>query len=299
MRCKRSTGFPASSRKTGPALFAKPSLATTLHPPETGKAPINLWILAIVIIGVLIVGVLFSLIYLSTAQVSKKNFSYNPPGGTGGSYHSVSIFDVDGLVTILPWSQSSVYVNGTVTAKGLGSTLSTVSITNSTTNGDIVFRASFPASGGFFFSQSYSVAVNVFVPSTIRLASVEVSNVNGGVRIMNLNATTVALTSVNGAMSIGCISCQTVTAQSTSGNIAASFSALANGGSYNLTTTNADVGFTAPSASSFKLRANGSVSCIFPGCNASGQGVLTQTFGSGSANVSLTSTYGSITISGT
>ena len=116
---------------------------------------------------------------------------------------------------------------------------------------------------------------------------------------MNLNVTQVNLTSVNGALSISCIVCQRVTALSTSGNIAGDFSTLATDGSYSLTTTNANIGFTAPSSSSFKLKANGSVSCTFPGCNASGQGVFTQTFGSGNATVTLNSAYGQVAISGT
>jgi LSD1 subclass zinc finger protein len=299
MKCKRSTAHRASPKKAWTGLFAGSSPTATLHPPDSGKAPLNLWILSITIIGILVVCVLFSLIYFSTAQVSTKSFSYNPPRDPAGSYHSISIFDVDGLVNILSWSQSSLYINGTATARGLGSSLSTVSISNSTNNGNVVFRASFPVTGGFFFSQSYSVSINVFVPSTIRLASVQVSNTNGGVRIHSTNATAVNLTSVNGALSIDCAYCQTVTALSTSGNIDGTFLALATGGSYNLTTTNGNIGFTAPSSSSFKLKASGSVSCTFPGCSTSGQGVLVQTFGSGNASVSLTSSYGQITIRGT
>jgi hypothetical protein len=247
----------------------------------------------------LVVAVLFSLIYFYNAQVSTKNYTYSPPPDSNGSYKSLSIFDIDGLITIMPWAQSTVLINGTLTARGLGASLSTVNISNSSNDGDVVFRASFPVSGGFFFSQSYSASVNVFVPSTIRLASVHVSNVNGGVRIQNLNATATFLASVNGALSVNCIYCKTVTATSTGGNIAGSFSALATGGSYNLTTTNANIVFSAPSSSSFKLTAKGAVSCAFPACMASGQGILTQTFGTGGATVSLTSTYGQITISGT
>jgi len=255
--------------------------------------------MSIVIIGILVVGALFSLIYFSSTQVLTRNFSFNPPQDTTGTYRSISIFNVDGLAIIQPWSLSSIHINGTVTAKGLGASLSMVSLSNSTGSGDVVFRASFPVSGGFFFSQSYLVSINVFVPSTIRLASVQVSNINGGVRIMNLNATAINLSSVNGALSISCISCQTVTALSTSGNIAANLSTLATNGSYNLTTTNANIGFTAPASSSFKLKADRSVSCTFPGCNASGQGVFTQTFGSGNATVTLNSAYGQVAISGT
>ena len=272
---------------------------TSIHPPRPRRAPVNRWVLSITIIGILVVGVLFSLIYFTTAQVSTKNFSYNSPPDSGGTYKSLSVSDVDGLVTIQQWPQHAILINGTITARGLGSSPSIVNINNSTNNGDVLFRASFPVSGGFFFSQSYSVSVNVFVPSTIRLASVQVSNVNGGVRIQNLNATDVRVTSVNGALSIGCLYCQNLTAVSTGGNISGSFSTLVTLGSYNLTTTNANISFSAPNSSSFKLTASGAVSCLFPGCKASGQGVLAQTFGGGSASVRLTSAYGQITISAT
>lgn len=244
-------------------------------------------------------GVLFSLIYFQTAQVSTKSFSYHPSPDSSGFFNSLSIFNIDGLVTILPWSQSNVVVNGTITARGLGSSLSTVNITNSSSNGDIFLRASFPVSGGVFFSQSYTVGINVFIPSAIRLHSVRVTNSNGGIRIQNLNASIVNLATVNGAITVSCAYCLNMTGSSTGGNITGGFSSLLPRGDYNLTTTNANIFFSAPSSSSFKLTAKGSVSCAYPGCNSSGQGSFTQIFGMGSARVSLSSTFGQIAIVGT
>lgn len=277
----------------------QPPSTSTIRPPSPGRTPLNRWILSIIIIGILVVGVLFSLIYFQTAQVSTRNFVYNPPPDSSGSYNSLSISDVDGIVNILPWSQPIVRFNVTITARGLGSVLSTVSITNSSNNGDVFFGASFPVSGGFFFSQSYTVGINVFVPSTIRLQSVLVSDSNGAIRVSNLNATVVNLATVNGAIAISCAYCLNMTGSSTGGNITGGFSSLLPRGNYNLTTTNANIFFSAPSSSSFKLTAKGSVSCTYPGCNSSGQGSFTQIFGMGSAIVSLSSTFGQIAISAT
>ena len=279
------------------------SLTSTIGPPESGKASLNRWVLVIVIIGIVIVGALFSLIYYSTAQVSSKTFSYSPPQDARGSYSSLSISNVDGLVTVVPWSQPTVLINGTVTAKGLGSSLSTVNLISSSSNGDIAFQALFPASAGFFLSQSYTANINVFVPSTIRFTSVQVSNVNGGVRIESLNSTIVKLTTVNGGVSVDCVYCLSMTAASTNGNIAATFAALIPEGSYNLTAPNANLNFTAPSSASFRLSAsdlNGSIQILgFPGMFTTTHTSFNHTFGTDGANVNIKSVNGQITITGT
>ncbi len=279
------------------------SLTSTIGPPESGKTALNRWVLAIVIIGLIIVGALFSLIYFSTAQVSSKTFSYIPPPDANGTYGTLSISDVNGLVTIVPWLQPNVLINGTVTARGLGSSLSTVNLSNSSSNGDVAFHAMFPANAGFFFSQSYSVNVNVFVPSTIRFTSVQVSNVNGGVRIENLNSTTVDLKTMNGAVFVGCRYCLNVTAASTNGNITATFPTLVDQGSYNLTATNSNLAFTVSSSASFRLNAsvlNGFIQISgFPDIITTNQTSLNHTFGTDGASVNIKTVNGQITITGT
>ena len=217
----------------------------------------NLWILAIVIIGIVVIGILFSLIYYSTAQTATKSFSYNPQPaqGNGGTYSSISVSDVDGLVSIIPWTKTTITINGTVTARGLSSSVSVISFRNSSINGNVIFQALFPTSTGFFLSQSYTVSINVFVPSTIRFASVQVTNVNGGVRINNLNASSVSSTTVNGLESLTCLYCGNVTLTSTNGSISASFPALVSNGAYSLSATNGNLALTLPSTSSFRLQA--------------------------------------------
>ncbi len=272
--------------------------------PKPVKTGLNPWVLAVVIIGIVVVGVLFSLIYFSTAQVSAKTFSYNPPPAqsSGGSYRSLSVSDVDGLVSIVPWTQTTVMINGTVTARGLGTSVSAVSFTNSSINGNVVFQALFPSSTGFFLSQTYTARINVFVPATIRFSSVQVTNVNGGVRISGLNASSVSMTTVNGLVWIGCLYCGNVTATSTNGSISASFTALISNGSYTLSATNANVALSIPSSSSFTINAsivNGSIQVSGFNSLVSSQRNLLGTVGTGSASVKITSVNGQITITGT
>ena len=251
-------------------------------------------------IGIIVVGILFSLIYYSTAQVSSKTFSFVPPTG---SYSSLFISDVDGLVTIVPWSQPSILINGTLTAKGLGSSLSTISLTNSTSGGSLSFKASFPTSAGILFSQTFTAKINVYIPSATRFATIQVANVNGGVQINDLNSTGVNVTTVNGNITVNCVYCAQMTAESTNGNVTGNFAILAGGGSYNLTATNDNINFTAPNSSSFQVTAtvlNGSVYCHMTGCpniQAPGKS-LKQTFGTGNASVSLDSVNGQITLTG-
>jgi DUF4097 and DUF4098 domain-containing protein YvlB len=253
---------------------------------------------AIVIIGILTVGILFSLIYYSTAQLSSKTFSYSL---SEESYNSLTISDVDGLVTVIPWSQPTIVINGTLTAKGLGSSLSSIMLTNSTGNGNIVFKATFPVSAGILFSQTFTAVINVYVPSTIRFNSIQVTNVNGGVQVDNINSTRVAITTVNGNVNVGCIYCANATLSSTNGNVTGTFGTLLSKGSYNLTATNDNINFTAPASSSFKLTANvlnGYIVC--PICSGTtSQKVFTQTFRTGAASVNLDSVNGQITITGT
>jgi len=255
-----------------------------------------------VIIGLLVVGALFTLIYYSTAQVSSKTFSYSPDG----SYNSLSISDVDGLVTITPWSQPSILVNGTLTAKGWGSSLSTIVLTNSTSNGELFLQAKFPTSSGILFSQTFTAAINVYVPSTIRFDSIRVTNVNGGIQIAGINSTNIATTTINGNISVDCVYCANATATSTNGNVTGTFAVLVDRGNYALTATNDNINFTAPNSSSFQLNAtvlNGSVYCYAKYCpNAIptvGQRTFTTKVNGGGADVVLDSTNGQITIEGT
>src|SRR5207247_1393320 len=145
--------------------------------------------------------------------------------------------------------------------------------------------------------------MNVFVTSTIRFTTVQVSNVNGGVRIESLNSKIVKLTTVNGRVSVDCVYCLNMTAASTNGNIAATFAALVPEGSYNLTAPNANLNFTAPSSASFRLSAsdlNGSIQILgLSGIVTTTHASFNQTLGTDGANVQSKYVNAQITITGT
>ncbi|MBO0887617.1 DUF4097 family beta strand repeat protein [Candidatus Bathyarchaeota archaeon] len=272
----------------------------TIRPPWSGTRKINRWTIAIVTIGILVLGALFSLIYYSTAQISTKTFTYTPPNG---SYRGLSISDVDGPVTVQIWSQSTILINGTLTAKGLGSSLSTITLTNSTSNGNLVFKATFPPSAGILFSQTFTATINVFVPASSQFENVQVTNVNGAVRLKNVNSTSVAIKTTNGNIQLDCVYCLNATAVSTNGNVTGVFATLITKGTYSLTSANDNIVFIAPSSSSFQLSAtvlNGSIYCEITGCPSAADGrALTYTFNGGGSTVDLNSVNGQITLVGT
>jgi DUF4097 and DUF4098 domain-containing protein YvlB len=221
------------------------------------------------------------------------------------AFSSILVSDIDGPVTITTWSQDWYLINGTITAKGLGSSLSTFKLSNSTDNGVLSFNASFPVNPGFFFSQSYTAAINLYLPVSTRFNSIQVSNANGKIQVYNLNATTVNLTTVNGAVSLDCVYCLDVNVESADGAISVRALNPLIQGNYNLTSTNSSVALKVLNTSSFKAIAkveNGTVGSIqvlnLPGAT-SAEKYLALTFGSGGANVNMSSVDGQITITGT
>lgn len=257
------------------------------------------------LIGIVAISGLFTLIYYTSAQVETQSFTYNPSRFSSRTIFSILVTDIDGPVTITTWPQDWYLINGTLTAKGLGSSLSTFKLSNSTDNGVLSFYASFPVNPGFFFSQSYTAAINVYVPVSMRFDSIHVSNANGKIQIYNLNATTVDLNTVNGAVSLECAYCLNATVESADGAISVRALNPLTQGNYNLTSTNSSVALTVPNSSSFKLTArveNGTVGSIqvlnLLGATSS-EKYLSQTFGSGGATVNMSSVDGQITVTGT
>lgn len=257
------------------------------------------------IIGITAIGGLFALIYYTGAQVETQSFTYAPSRLPNTIFTSIQVSDIDGPVTITTWTQDQYLINGTLTAKGLGSLLSTFKLSNSTHNGILSFNASFPVNPGFFFSQSYTASINLYVPASMRFDSIQVSNTNGKIQIHNLNATTVDLNTINGAVSLECVYCLKATVESADGAISVTALNPITQGIYNLTSTNSSVALTLPNTSSFKATAsveNGTIGSIqvlnLPGATSS-EKYLSQTFGSGGATVNMSSVDGQITITGT
>jgi len=250
-------------------------------------------------------GVLFALIYQSSAIVSTKNFSYSTAANEASNY-TLEVTNVNGAVTLSPWGQASFLINGTITAKGLGSSPAQVNLVNSSMNGNIVFQAQFPNNAVFLISQTYSVKISVFIPVSVHLSKLVVGNVNGLVQATGLNVTGASFSSANGDIDFSCSSCGSggFSAQTTNGNIAGTFSRPIIAGNYTMSSQNGNVQMTVPSSSSFKLTAslvNGNIQT--PNLVLSNQTKtttqVTATVGAGTADVKLSTVNGQITITGT
>jgi DUF4097 and DUF4098 domain-containing protein YvlB len=262
--------------------------------------------MAIVILVIAVMGVLFGLIYQSSALVSTENFSYSTPIHQGTDY-TLRVTNVNGPVTVDTWGQEGVLINGTITAKGLGSSPAQVNLVESNTTGSIIFQAQFPNNAVFLISQTYSVKIRVFIPVSARIGKLVVDNVNGLVQANNLNVTGASLSSQSGDVDFSCSSCGSggFSAQTTNGNIAGSFSPPIITGNYVMATQNGNVQVTVQSTSSFLLTASLVNGNLLP------QGIvlnnetrisntqITATVGTGAANLTLSTVNGQITIKGT
>ena len=280
--------------------------ATTMSRPIPEKRRFNRWIIAIVIVVIVVIGVLFSLIYQSSAIVSTKNFTYSTTPSPVSNY-TLAISNTNGAVTVASWPQNSLLINGTITAKGLGSSSERVNLVESNASGNIIFQAQFPTNAVFLISQTYSVKINVFVPLSSHIGKLIVNDVNGLVQANNLNVTGASLSSGNGDIDFSCSSCASggFSVQTVNGNIVGSFLSPITIGNYAMVTQNGNVYMTVPSSSSFKLTAslvNGNLlpqNITLTNETKISTTQITAIVGAGTANVSLTTVDGQITIKGT
>jgi len=287
-------------------LAAGTQPGTTIARPIPEKTSFNRWIIAIVILVIVVMGILFGLIYQSSAVVSTKSFSYSTPANQPSNYYTLQVTNVNGAVTLTSWSLDSFLINGTITAKGLGSSPTQVNLVNLSDSGNIIFQAISPNKAVFLVAQTYSVKINVFVPLSVRISKLVVDNVNGLVQASSLNVTAANFFSENGDIDFSCSICGTggFSAQTTNGNIAGSFFTPLIAGNYSIGTQNGNVLVTIPSASSFKLTAslvNGNIQTTNLVLNSQTKTStqLTATLGTGTADVSLSTVNGQITIKGT
>jgi DUF4097 and DUF4098 domain-containing protein YvlB len=279
---------------------------TTIARPIPEKTGFNRWIIGIVILVVVVMGILFGLIYQSSAVVSTKNFSYSTTANQPSNYYTLQVTNVNGAVTLTSWPQDSFLINGTITAKGLGSSPTQVNLVNSSADGNIIFQAISPNNAVFLVAQTYSVKINVFVPTSVRISKLVVDNVNGLVQTSSLNVTGASLSSENGNINFSCLNCGDggFSARTTNGNVAGTFSMPIIGGNYTMATQNGNVQVTVPSGSSFKLTAslvNGNIqttNLVLSNQTKTGTQV-TATVGTGAADVRLSTVNGQITITGT
>ena len=278
-------------------------------------------VIIVVVAAGAVVAVVATFAFLGPSlAVTTKNFApYSTPVSQSSSNpSSLTVSNTNGAVTTSTWSKAYLMINGTITARGLGSSPDTITLVESNSSGNIVFQAVFPPGGNFFFGSSYNVDIHVYEPASYQFNTVQIVTVNGNLQISGISAyvltltdtngdvkassirvTSVTTTDTNGSVDLTCVSCGSATVTTTNGNVVADLSSLSLAGSYVLTSTNGNVNLTLPAVGSFKITANTTNGAI----SSSGLGVqltnhTTATFGTGSATVNLTTTNGSITVTG-
>jgi len=293
-------------------------MSTTVKKPGLSRTMLVVIIL-VVVVGAVVAVVAASLFLGPSLSVTKKNFTpyQSSVSQNNNNPSSMTVSNTNGGVSVSSWSQAYLMINGTVTARGFGSSPDAITFVESNSSGNIVFKAIFPASN-FFFGASYSVDVHAYTPastqfntvqivtvngdlqvSSISASSLTLTDTNGGITASNISATTMTTTDTNGSVNLTCTSCAIATVTTTNGSVTMGLSTLSLGGSYEVNSTNGNVNLTIPVLASCKITpntTNGSVS-------SSGLGVqltnhIMTTLGAGSAVVNLTTTNGSIAITG-
>jgi len=261
-------------------------------------------IIAAVLIGVVILGLVLSFVLSPALIVNSRDFSYpeqmNPPAG---SPPSLSVTNVNGKVTVSSWTQNTVSISGTVTARGLGSSPDQVFLSESNINGVISFRAVFPSGSLFQLSDSYEAQITILIPLSTRFGLLKIDTVNGGIDARIQNATTVQLNTVNGGIAINCVYCSSIAASTNNGPVSATFSSLESSGQYTLTSINGNVAMIVPLTAGFNVHAdttNGTVDVSGVSLQPTGTVQLsndkTGKVGTGGASVRLHTVNGQVTM---
>ncbi len=277
-------------------------------------------IIIVIVVGAIVSVAAVSLVLGPLLSVTTKNFTpyQSPVSQNSNNPSSMSVSNTNGGVTIWTWAQGYVMINGTVTARGFGTSPDAITFFESNSSGNIDFRAIFPAASGFFFGASYTVDIHVYEPLSYQFNAVQIFTVNGDLDLLSVNTTGLTLTDTNGAITassitatamtvtdtngsvnLTCASCGSATVTTTNGNVSMNLRTMSLSGSYVVTTTNGNVNLTLPDVASFKITPNTTNGTI----SSSGLSVqltnhTTATFGTGSAVVNLTTTNGSITVTG-
>jgi Putative adhesin len=290
-----------------------------------GKKPGLSRTMLVVIIVVIAIGAVVSVVAVSlflgpSLSVTTKNFApyQSSVSQNSNSPSSMTVVNTNGGVTTSTWSQAYVMINGTVIARGFGTSTDAVTFVESNSSGNIVFQAIFPATSSFFFGSSYTVDIHVYEPVSYQFNTVQIVTVNGDLQLSSVTATSLTLTDTNGvitassvtattttvtdtngSINLTCASCGSATVTMTNGNVNMNLTTVSLSGSYVVTTTNGNVNLTLPALASFKITPNTTNGTI----SSSGLSIqltnhTTTTLGTGSAVVNLTTTNGSITVTG-
>lgn len=256
-------------------------------------------LLVVIIIVVVVGAVVATALFLGPSlSVTKKNFTpYSTPVSQSSSNpSSMTVVDTNGGITVSGWTETYLMINGTVTARGFGSTPDAIKFTESNSSGIINFYAIFPAGN---FGASYAVDIHVYQPASYQFNTVQIVTVNGNLQISNVNASSLTLIDVNGDITASNISAPGVSATDHNGNVMMNLVSISASGAYGVTTTDGNIDLTLPAISSCRITANttnGTVSAYGLGVQLTNH--TSVTIGVGGADVNLTTTNGSVTVTG-
>src|SRR5712664_307928 len=141
-------------------------------------------IIVVVAVGAVVAVVAASVFLGPSLSVTKKNFTpyQSSVSQNTNNPSSMTISNTNGGVTVSSWPQAYVMINGTVTARGFGSSPDAITFVESNSSGNIVFQVIFPSSN-FFFGASYSVDVHAYTPVSTKFNTVEILTVNGDLQV--------------------------------------------------------------------------------------------------------------------
>jgi hypothetical protein len=274
-------------------------MSTTVKKPGISRTMLVIIIL-VVVVGAVVAVVAASMFLGPSLSVTKKNFAPYTASVSNdvNSSMTVSVTNTNGGVTLSTWSRGYLMINGTVTARGFGSSPDAITFLWTNTSGIIGFEAIFPASN--FFGVSYDVNIHVYTPTSIQFKIVNIKTVNGNLQVSGIDAITLNLFDTNGDISASNTSASSLGATDTNGGVTIDLSwGLYFGSLCEVTTTNGNINLTLPAVTSFKVTPNTTNGNI----SASGLGIqlanhTTTTIGTGGAIVNLTTVNGSITVTG-
>jgi hypothetical protein len=196
-------------------------------------------IILIVVVGAIVAVVAASMFLGPSLSVTKKSFTPYQSSASQSSNNpsSMTISNTNGGVTVSSWSQGYVMINGTVTARGFGSSPDAITFVESNSSGNIVFQVIFPSSN-FLFGASYSVDIHAYMPVSAKFNNVQIVTVNGDLQVSSISASRLTFTDANGGITASNISATTATATDTNGSINLTCTSC---GSATVTTTNGSV----------------------------------------------------------
>ena len=119
-------------------------MSTTVKKPGLSRTMLVV-IIPVVVVGAVVAVVAASLFLGPSLSVTKKSFTpyQSSVSQNNNNPSSMTVSNTNGGVSVSSWSQAYLMVNGTVTARGFGSSPDAITFVESNSSGNIVFQAIF------------------------------------------------------------------------------------------------------------------------------------------------------------